>query len=278
MSMQTARIAIVGGGLAGLYAAHLLAAKGVEDFVLLEARDAWGGRIVSTPPAEGGSPHASHAPSARFDLGPAWFWPDYQPEFSHLIDRLGLARFAQHEEGDMLIEQAPNTAPLRMRGHASAPPSMRLAGGMGALTDALRQRLAPQRLLPGQHVRRLRCEGDHVALEAEDAQGDVRTWHAAHVLLAVPPRLALARIDFSPALPDAMAHAWRGTPTWTATDADQDGAGHHGAAPAAAVAEGPWRGRITGIASEWSPQFPGYLAGAVEAAASGVSKLLEAKR
>jgi len=29
------------------------------------------------------------------------------------------------------------------------------------------------------------------------------------------------------------------------------------------------------IASEWSPQFPGYVAGAVEAAALGVNTLLE---
>ena len=46
---------------------------------------------------------------------------------------------------------------------------------------------------------------------------------------------------------------------------DADG-GQHVEAPPSMAASGPWCGRLTGIASEWSPQFPGYVAGAVEAA------------
>lgn len=44
---------------------------------------------------------------------------------------------------------------------------------------------------------------------------------------------------------------------YTSTDADLEGVAHHGAVPAATVF-GAWRGRLTGTASEWSPQFPGY--------------------
>jgi monoamine oxidase len=62
---------------------------------------------------------------------------------------------------------------------------------------------------------------------------------------------------------------------YTATAADLDAAGHHAEAPAAKAATGAWRGRLTGIASEWSPQFPGYVAGAVEAAGLGVKALIE---
>ena len=45
--MPTARIAIVGAGLSGLYAACLLESQGITDYVLLEARDCAGGRIAS---------------------------------------------------------------------------------------------------------------------------------------------------------------------------------------------------------------------------------------
>lgn len=365
--MKTTRISIVGGGLAGLYAAHLLEQQGIHDYVILEARNMWGGRIASTAPS------ASDSPLDRFDLGPTWFWPGYQPQLDRLIDSLGLERFAQQEDGDMVIEQAPNATPVRMHGYASAPPSMRLVGGMSALIAVLRQGLAPGRCVLGQRVMRLRCDGHHVELDTEDAQGKPTIYQAEHVLLAVPPRLAMALISFAPSLPAPLVHAWQSTPTWmaphakyvalydepfwraqglsgearsargpmgeihdasmpsgsaalfgflgvparvrrsvsdevlrahcraqfgrlfgeqaaapkadfikdwaadpwTATQADQDGLGQHGIAPVASVAEGVWRGRITGIASEWSPQFPGYVAGAVEAAAHGVNTLLE---
>ncbi|GLZ16495.1 hypothetical protein Bpla01_00250 [Burkholderia plantarii] len=41
---------------------------------------------------------------------------------------------------------------------------------------------------------------------------------------------------------------------------------------------GPWRDRLVGIASEWSASFPGYVAGAVEAACPGVAALAAIER
>lgn len=65
--MIDTQVAILGAGLAGLNAARLLHRAGV-DFMLFEARDRPGGRILtadeSSEPAQDG-----------FDLGPSWFWP-----------------------------------------------------------------------------------------------------------------------------------------------------------------------------------------------------------
>lgn len=58
-----------------------------------------------------------------------------------------------------------------------------------------------------------------------------------------------------------------------ATAADLHAASQHAQTPTATAPSGPWRGRFTGIASEWSPQFPGYVAGAIEAASLGVESL-----
>lgn len=371
--MVTARIAIVGGGLGGLYAASLLEQKGIEDYVLIEARDTFGGRIESVPAA---APQVSGAEALplernRFDLGATWFWPGYQPQLDRLIHRLALKRVEQYESGDMMVECSPNEPPTRMPGYISSPASMRLAGGMSSLVDALRGGLDSTRLLKGQQVRRMHCTGHGVELEASDAQGALASCRVAHVLLATPPRLAAATIDFEPPLPDALARQWRATATWmaphakylaiydkpfwrehglsgearsargplaevhdacepggealfgflgvpartrrnlsedelrthcraqlvrlfgpeaampraefvkdwarephTATAADQDGASQHASAPPSEVGTGVWSGRIVGIASEWSQQFPGYVAGAVEAADSGVRALL----
>lgn len=368
--MQAARIAIVGAGLSGLYAAYLLEPQGIRDYVLLEARDGLGGRIASVTASGEAVPStaATADPIDRFDLGPTWFWPDYQRELHRLVHDLSLRSFAQFQTGDTMVERSPDEPPMRMRGYESSSVAVRLIGGMGALIDALRRVLNPARIVTGQTVRRLRSGEPHVELDSEDAAGRVTTWHVEHVLLALPPRLADDRIKFTPALPQGLAQQWRATATWmaphakyiaiydtpfwreqglsgearsalgplsevhdatmpsgsaalfgfmgvpagvrkrvpedvlrshcrtqltrlfgsraatptaelikdwaldpcTATTADLYGAGDRTDAPAATAASGPWKGRLTGIASEWSRQFPGYLAGAVEAASLGV--------
>ena len=374
--MPTARIAIVGAGLSGLYAAYLLEQQGITDYVLLEARDTLGGRIVSAPAAGQPAPDAAAGAeqSDRVDLGPTWFWPGYQHQLGRLVDDLGLQSFEQHEAGDTVVERSPHEPPTRVQGYANSPASMRLVGGMGALTDALHRRLDATRIHTGQAVRRLRSTPQHVELDSAAVHGDqshTTTWCAEHVLLALPPRLVEHSIQFEPALPQALAQQWRATATWmaphakyiavydtpfwryqglsgearsamgpmgeihdasmpggsaalfgfvgvpahvrqsvtqaqlrahcraqfvrlfgseaatpkaeffkdwafdpyTAISADLQGAGQHAQAPQATVSSGPWSGRLTGIASEWSPQFPGYVAGAVEAASLGVEGL-----
>ena len=59
----------------------------------------------------------------------------------------------------------------------------------------------------------------------------------------------------------------------TATVAHGEGAAQHPPAPALGAATGPWVGRLTGIGSEWSSQFPGYVAGAIDAASRGLESL-----
>lgn len=368
MTQGRARIAIVGGGLSGLCAAFLLEQKGLHDWVLFEGRDTLGGRVLSLPFAAGAG-----AAVDRFDVGPAWFWPDFQPQLDRLVVSLGLERFAQFESGDMVVERSTQEPPMRMRADANEPASMRLAGGMGSLIHALSGRLDQARLLTGHTVHELHCSGSGVALEGEDADGEAISWQADHVLLATPPRLACQRIRFTPALPAPLQQQWQGTATWmaahakyvavydtpfwrdqglsgqarsrcgplveihdasvpkgcaalfgfvgvparvrqglsedvlrthclaqltrlfgtraanpraeflkdwsadlqTATAHDLDGGGQHARAPIAAPEQGPWQGRVMGIASEWSPRFPGYLAGCLDAATLGVEALAE---
>ncbi|MDY0744664.1 FAD-dependent oxidoreductase [Paucibacter sp. R3-3] len=350
--MNTARIAIVGGGLSGLHAALCLLRAGVQDFVLLEARTAPGGRISS---------------AGGFDLGPTWYWPEFQPELHELIVDLGLRPFAQFEEGDLLVEQAQQGVPMRVPGYASAPAAMRLPGGMQSLVEALQQRIPDRHLRGGHRVRRMRRVGEQVELDCEPT-----SWRVDHVMLALSPRLAEATIGFTPALPPALARSWRETPTWmaphakyvavydhafwreaglsggarsargplgeihdasvpqgpaalfgflgvpaqvrrrvpqqqllqhckaqltrlfgpraahpreeffkdwsvdpfTSTAADEANAGHALRQPETGAIAGPWYGRLTGIASEWSAEFPGYLAGAVDASRRGVDAWL----
>jgi monoamine oxidase len=371
MTTGHARIAIVGGGVAGLVAAWRLVQQGVRDIVLFEARTNMGGRILSVDAAGSGVEMAALARD-RFDLGPSWFWPAAQPQLDRLINELELQRFAQFEDGDLLVERSTQMPPLRTQACASEPPSMRLAGGTGALVAALQARLDPAIVRTGQTVRRLRREANRVELTVDGVASKATVWQVEHVMLALPPRLAVTSLQFEPSLPTELARRWLATPTWmaphakyvavydapfwreqglsgnarssvgpmgeihdvsmpgghaalfgflgvparmrrqladevlrthcraqlarlfgmralapvgealkdwasdplTATADDQDVAGHHAAAPSRSADEGAWQGRLIGIGSEWSQQFPGYLAGAVDAAERGLREAL----
>lgn len=376
--MNKARIAIIGAGLSGLYAAYLLEKEGI-DYVLLESRERIGGRIHSVA-ADGQSVMDMKATSNRFDLGPSWFWPGYQPQLGQLVEELGLESFAQFEEGDMVIERSPNTAPIRMQGYVSSPTSMRLVGGMAALTEALYQRLDSDRVLTGHKVCQLHKTATSIEVEVElnttaDDQSDNKkiTWQVSQVLLGLPPRLVAQNIECTPALPDDLARQWHSTATWmaphakyfaiydtpfwreqglsgsansavgplteihdasaanghaalfgffgvapevrqsvsadelklycreqlvrlfgaqaqtpvsdffkdwsqdpfTATTVDAQSGGQHPHPPISKATTGVWQDSVIGIGSEWSRQFPGYVAGAVEAASLGVQGLLQ---
>ena len=109
---------IVGGGLSGLYLAYRLA-QTQHPFLLMEARDRLGGRILSQPAETG----------ARFDLGPAWMWPDLQPLLRQLLTELGLTCFKQYSQGGMLYEDSQDGAPRIVHDPSAHGQSLRLRGG-----------------------------------------------------------------------------------------------------------------------------------------------------
>ena len=154
---MTERNVIVGGGLSGLYAARLLAAAGM-DFLLLEARERLGGRILSV--AEDG-----------FDLGPAWFWPDMQPMMARLVEELGLTAFAQYSDGDVLIERSAQEPVQRFAGFGQMASSFRIAGGTAALVSALAAGLPKDKIRLGVQVTQAELRDEGVTLRTRDADG-----------------------------------------------------------------------------------------------------------
>jgi monoamine oxidase len=205
------KVAIVGGGLAGLRAARLLHGAGV-DFVLLEARDRFGGRILSVD--ESGRPSED-----GFDLGPSWFWPRMQPVMGALAEELGLAAFAQSSDGDVIFERMSRETPQRLRGGGADPESMRLAGGAFALVRALVRDLPGERLLLGSRVTAMALASGRVELTISRADGAVEALVAQRAIAAAPPRLLAATVAFTPGLQPATARLWRETATWMAPHA-----------------------------------------------------------
>lgn len=206
-----APVAIVGGGLAGLHAASLLHEAGIE-FILFEARDRLGGRILSA--------NAQGLSSADgFDLGPSWFWPSVQPDMAELVDRLGLSSFPQSREGDFIFQRSVHEKPQRYRGVWRDPQSMRLAGGTAALIDELASQLSAKAVRLNNPVKRLTLREEAVDIGFLSEEGVDETATADQVILALPPRLLEATVAFAPSLGAHVAQQLRDTPTWMAPHA-----------------------------------------------------------
>jgi len=181
---------IIGGGLSGLSLALQLQDAGV-DYHLVEARARLGGRIKSLVVQE-----------ATFDLGPSWFWPG-QTRVAALLERLGLAHFAQWSKGDQLLQQADG-AVIRNAGFMSMAGSLRVAGGTGALTNALAAQLPKERIHLSSPVVGI-TDTPSATLDG----GQMIT--AKRIVLALPPRIA-ATLDIAPPLP--FIQTLQGIPTW----------------------------------------------------------------
>lgn len=130
---------VVGAGLSGLVAANLLERLGLG-VSLLEARERIGGRVFGVAAKDG---------AHRFDLGPAWVWPELNPRTADWLSTLGLALFEQQGRGAGLVKLPSQAVRHHATGFVQQPPSMRLVGGTACLTDALRAQLVRTQVLTG---------------------------------------------------------------------------------------------------------------------------------
>ena len=216
-------VAIIGGGLCGLALAHSLQARGC-DWRLFEARERLGGRVLTAQAGDG----------TPIDLGATWFWPGSQPAITRLVADLGLQSFEQLDDGRVLHLSDPNRAAqtvaltdgLIPSDDPSAPATpgavhggaRRVAGGVGAVIDALVAPLPNARLRAGHRLEALVDHGEFVELRLRFGEAAYSV-NARRVVLALPPRVAEASVRFEPDLAGEVRAALQATPTWMATAA-----------------------------------------------------------
>ncbi|MFS8035758.1 flavin monoamine oxidase family protein [Xanthobacter sp. AM11] len=200
--------AIIGGGLCGLALARHLAKQG-HGFTLFEARARLGGRILSAVSATGGD---------ALDLGPTWFWPDTQPHITAFVAELGLADFAQHDEGVVLHLTEADKTPQALGGQSVHGGARRVAGGMSRLVATLAEGLGEDKIRLGHTLVGVEDKADHVLLtfRVDDA---FLTVEARHAVIALPPRLVAETVRFTPEIDTATRDAMGAAPTWMAAQA-----------------------------------------------------------
>ena len=186
---------VIGAGASGLAAATALHAAGRE-VLCLEARDRVGGRLLSV---------AGSDPELALDLGATWFW-DGEERVRLLAEQAGIATFAQHLDGDTLLQEAAGTR--RLPGNLIDTPSRRFATGAQSLAAALAAMLPAEAVRLDAPVSAIRGDGELAVVTSTE------TLHAEHVIVAVPPALATERIDFGDALPAELVRLAQSTPVW----------------------------------------------------------------
>ena len=187
---------VVGAGIAGLTAARALLAAG-RTVAVHEARDRVGGRLLSVAEGDG-----------AVDLGATWFWPN-EAHVQDLADELGVATFEQHLAGDAMFDADPARGPQRISGNPIDVHSGRFADGAQALAARAADRLPAGTLRLANPVTAVHVGDDRVVVTA--ASGPLT---AEHVVLAVPPALAVDGIAITPALPPHVQSLAASTAVW----------------------------------------------------------------
>lgn len=207
MSTKTIDTIIIGGGLSGMYAAYLLSKRN-KSFIILEARDRIGGRILSLK-------HHGFCP----DLGPSWYWPEINPKIMRLIQTFGLAGYRQFEDGRGRFENH-NGSIQTVRGYATAPASWRLTGGMMTLITKLLKNIPDTAIKLNSPVCEIEKKTDRVQVSVGELEKKPFAQYTCNrVILSMPPRLAAATVLFTPDLSDDLTQAMLRTGTWMAGQA-----------------------------------------------------------
>ena len=183
--MQSVDVTIIGGGLAGLYAANQLEERNIS-YQLFDTKLLFGGRIAGIPWATSNTQF--------FDVGPTWLFPHHKSTQA-LVKQFGLTLFPQFAKGDVLY-QFENIKESR---RISSPPSLplyRIGGGVYSLIRAMVGNLNSQSLNAGHQVTAMAKVDNYwqLSVEHKDSAKKVRS---KQVILAMPPRI-IAR-DFAKA-------------------------------------------------------------------------------
>jgi len=197
MEITRRTVVIIGAGLTGLSLARLLQSAGV-DYLLLEARDRLGGRILTSRTNDG----------TPLELGATWLGKKHTAVVN-LLEALGLETFVQVTGGRAIYEAISTSPPQVVQLPQNDEPSYRIAGGSDALIQALASELPPAAIRLEECVTRLEGTLTEVRITTDKA-----TYLATRVVSTLPPNLLLGSIEISPALPAALVELAERTHTW----------------------------------------------------------------
>lgn len=202
--MKSFKVCVVGGGISGLTSAYHLALQGV-DVTVLEANGRLGGRIYS-----------QEHDAVKFDIGPSWFWPG-QAQIESLLKELQLTSsvFEQYSTGDALYETLDAKIHRGVQGISMAG-SYRIDGGLDRVINRLQNKITEycgdDAIQLNSQVQKLKLHNDGIELTLANK----KTIIANKVIVALPPRVAMATLNFEPVLSEDRVIELNDVATWMA--------------------------------------------------------------
>ena len=188
--------------------ARVLAEAG-QAVEVLEARSFVGGRMMTVVATEVGE-------RAWLDVGATWVWDD-QERMKALAADLGVGLFPQYRTGKAVSDEGPGAPGRPVEFPPSSPAELRFAGGAQDVCRRLAERLPEGSVVLDTTVVAVEADGSGVSLNVVGPDGAGRDARYDRVVMALPPRLALDNLAFTPDLPAEVEDVLRHTPTWMAT-------------------------------------------------------------
>ncbi|MEH6442880.1 MAG: FAD-dependent oxidoreductase [Oceanospirillaceae bacterium] len=213
--MSKKRTIIVGGGLAGLYAAFQLEKLNIP-YIIFEAKDVFGGRIYSEKLAINAQ-HKSEVPLFH-DLGPTWIF-EHHRNMQTLAISTGQHLFKQHIAGAVVYHGDASSKPQVIE-NGQGLLLHRLEGGLYKLILALQAQLSTNNYQLNSQVDSLKKENGTWLLRVKNTKDETVALHeTGNLIIAMPPRLINQYLTPKNWASEALIKGLASVPTWMADQA-----------------------------------------------------------
>ncbi|NMH86740.1 flavin monoamine oxidase family protein [Flavivirga algicola] len=192
MKIKHSKYIIIGAGLSGLTTAYKLKKSGEEDFLVLEGRSQFGGRICTY---EG------------IELGATWF-QEHHTYLRALLEELNMQNFHQYTSGQSVLVYNSMAPAHYFEVDKNTPSASRIAGGSIILIEKL-SGILKDKIVLNSRVTEFIDDNDKVVLNTDENSA----YSAEKVIVTIPPKLT-STLKFEPELPKHFIEVMKQTHTW----------------------------------------------------------------
>ena len=191
-------VIIIGAGLSGLSTAYQLKKAGIN-CKILEAQSRLGGRIETIYGKQ----------DTPMEMGATWFGEEHL-NLIQLLSELNIGYFEQLTEGISLFETMSFEPPQQYFVPANSHSAYRIKGGTFSIIDVLYQRIGKENIILNTEVNGIIEEDNKIKII--DSLGNI--YFSKQLIIALPPKVAIHTIEFTPNLPEGINQIMKKTQTW----------------------------------------------------------------